>query len=233
MKKVNPELTISIIGGYTLKPENLKKIENLLLELQDLGYNQETKEHTLIIKTRRENFDKIIQFAKKNDLKAKITDEISTRSEDYRTAFFDYYKNLEYYRCTYCHKIICKSIAEVDHVYPVNAVQTNLKIYDRFYKRGKSVNDISNLVISCHKCNTQKGSKMGIWLFKGKLRLAKRAVASAIYNNNITRNLLNLICILLSPIPVLGAFVLLRKLYVMSLDIEWLHPLGSFLGFFF
>ncbi len=57
---------------------------------------------------------------------------------------------------------------QVDHIVPVHAVQTSPKA--RFYLQMlgcSTVNDIKNLAPSCPRCNKRKGSKMGVWVWKG------------------------------------------------------------------
>ncbi len=97
----------------------------------------------------------------------------SRRSSDYRKAFFE--ANAPNagkcrYFCAYCGFPVRKDRITVDHLIAVKRAQRS-----RFYlyllrKWGcKSVNDVWNLVPSCRRCNSKKGTKAGVWVFRGKL----------------------------------------------------------------
>ncbi len=68
------------------------------------------------------------------------------------------------YRCVYCGRKISKDDMEVDHVIAVGRVKKNW-LYRLCVPNG--VNDIDNLVPSCHKCNHKKGNKGGFWAIRG------------------------------------------------------------------
>ena len=38
-----------------------------------------------------------------------------------------------------------------------------------FFDGISDINDVKNLVPSCEKCNSKKGSKMGLWLIRGDI----------------------------------------------------------------
>lgn len=69
------------------------------------------------------------------------------------------------YRCVYCGKKIPKDKMEVDHVVAVDRVKKNW-LYRLCVPNG--VNDLSNLVCSCHRCNSvKKKNKGGLWIVRG------------------------------------------------------------------
>lgn len=68
------------------------------------------------------------------------------------------------YRCVYCGRLVPKEKMEVDHVVAVDRVKKNW-LYRLCVPNG--VNDISNLVCSCHRCNHKKSSKGGLWIIRG------------------------------------------------------------------
>lgn len=68
------------------------------------------------------------------------------------------------YRCVYCGRKINKDDMQVDHVIAVGRVKRNW-LYRLCLPDG--VNDLSNLVPSCRKCNHRKGSKGGLWAIRG------------------------------------------------------------------
>ena len=68
------------------------------------------------------------------------------------------------YRCVYCGRLVAKDKMEVDHVVAVDRVKRN-RLYRLCVPNG--VNDLNNLVCSCHRCNHKKGSKGGLWIIRG------------------------------------------------------------------
>lgn len=68
------------------------------------------------------------------------------------------------YRCVYCGRFVSKDKMEVDHVVAVDRVKKNW-LYRLCVPNG--VNDLNNLVCSCHRCNHKKGSKGGLWIIRG------------------------------------------------------------------
>lgn len=91
-----------------------------------------------------------------------------SRSSNYRDKFLKAYTPP--YRCRYCNKYLKTEFMEVDHLIPINQVKTKASVR-RILKRDgcDDVNDVKNLVPSCHRCNKRKSDKMGIWYIKGKL----------------------------------------------------------------
>lgn len=91
-----------------------------------------------------------------------------SRSSDYRKQFLAAYQPP--YRCRYCNRRLKTEYMEVDHLIPINQVKTKASVRRILAKDGcDDVNDIKNLVPSCHRCNRRKSDKMGIWYIKGKL----------------------------------------------------------------
>lgn len=87
------------------------------------------------------------------------------RDNSYRERFIESHppRNGKY-RCVYCGKRISKDDMQVDHVIAVGRVKKNW-LYRLCVPNG--VNDLSNLVPSCSKCNNKKGSKGGLWAIRG------------------------------------------------------------------
>lgn len=83
------------------------------------------------------------------------------RSKDYRQKFIRMHPPDKHgrYRCVYCGRKIRKDEMQVDHVIPVGAMRRHRLL--RTHLRG-GVNDISNLVPSCRKCNLKKASKISL-----------------------------------------------------------------------
>ena len=97
----------------------------------------------------------------------------SERSDDYRKKFFESNKGIlssGIYHCSYCGKILTKKNVSVDHLIPVHRVKRfSLARLIMLYNGINDVNDIRNLVPSCKRCNSKKGSKMGLWLYRGNI----------------------------------------------------------------
>lgn len=84
------------------------------------------------------------------------------RSKDYRQKFIHMHPPDKHgkYRCVYCGRKIKQQDMQVDHIIPVDAVQHSWFMRHRMKK---GVNDISNLVPSCKKCNLKKASKVSLY----------------------------------------------------------------------
>lgn len=112
------------------------------------------------------------KFCESKKIKFEIDTKYGKRSNTYRNIFF---KNVNppffnRYFCVYCGRILSKEQVTVDHLFPVGEVNKNIRLQKKLKKMGaKSVNDYQNLVPSCKKCNNKKGSKMGIWIIKGRI----------------------------------------------------------------
>ena len=96
-------------------------------------------------------------------------DEKYGRSDDYRRKFIKANPPDEdgKYRCVYCGRRIKTNKMCVDHVIPVKAAKRD-KRAQRHLRKG--VNDLSNLVPSCYRCNEKKwDSTKKIWQIKAQL----------------------------------------------------------------
>ena len=91
----------------------------------------------------------------------------SARSSTYREMFFAYNAPDQdgKYQCVYCGRRLPKDKIVVDHVISVGAAKSGRERG----LHGKSVNDLSNLVPACDRCNMRKGSKAGLWPLKARL----------------------------------------------------------------
>lgn len=170
MSKENDDLNIRILNGKNktyfyrqiFRQDNFEFIK----KAYGKGYWQKK-----IIQENIEEISKYKEFCKKNKLKLELIESEFTRSSDYRTTFFA--KNPGFhdrYICAYCGKILKKENVTVDHVFPIDKVSRS-----SFYKKIviwlniKNINDYKNLVCACKKCNSSKGSKMGLWILRGFL----------------------------------------------------------------
>lgn len=97
----------------------------------------------------------------------------SKRSADYRRVFFEANEpnfGRERYLCVYCGLPIRKDRVAVDHLIAVKKAQRSRYYLNLLWKWGcENVNDIRNLVPSCRRCNSRKGTKAGIWVVRGLL----------------------------------------------------------------
>ena len=111
---------------------------------------------------------KSVKKANKLNMKAIAFDERYDRSPYYRYEFIR--KNPPengMYRCVYCGRLVKKDDMEVDHILPVRRAKESKRL-QRKLKNG--VNEITNLVPSCHRCNQKKGDSMALkWRIKAAL----------------------------------------------------------------
>ena len=111
-------------------------------------------------------------WAKRNGFKCHKVEMYYTRSDDYRQ---DYFKNNKpiveaKYRCVYCGRKFPYRKITVDHLYPINKLMYEQTTRDRAKLSGiNGANDVQNLVAACRFCNTKKGTKMGLWILRGKI----------------------------------------------------------------
>ena len=108
------------------------------------------------------------RFCKKMNCRiVSIYTENEKRGTDYRKAFFATHPMPEGgYRCRYCGKKLTRDTIEVDHIYPVDlAKRKGIPFYLK-YQGITNINDSENLAAACHKCNSKKSNKAGIWLIK-------------------------------------------------------------------
>ena len=112
--------------------------------------------------------EKSVKKAIKMGFQARCFDEKYERSPKYR---YNFIKNNPpvngYYRCAYCGRKMRKDDMEVDHILPVSKA----KEYEWVRKKlKKGVNDLSNLVPSCHRCNMKKLDSISLrWRVKAEL----------------------------------------------------------------
>ena len=92
------------------------------------------------------------------------------RSNIYRALYFRTHKPDPggKYHCVYCGKRLKESQVTVDHVIPVSAVKYDKQLQRRVGYSG--MNSPQNLVSSCFRCNSRKGSSTAlIWRLKARL----------------------------------------------------------------
>lgn len=120
------------------------------------------------IKVNSTDKNKIIKYARRNNIKYRTYEEKWERSSDYRKEFFK--NNMGPYKCRYCNKRLKAEYMVVDHLIPIAKLKTSMHARNLLYIQGiSSVNDIRNLAPSCNKCNQKKGDKIGLWFVKGML----------------------------------------------------------------
>ena len=116
------------------------------------------------------------KFARKNLLRCVVLPYQERRSSDYRKDFFETHPGLfkkGLYQCVYCGKILTKEETTVDHFVSIASINQKNALYALLNRKILSaqkienINDPKNLVPACKKCNQKKGSKTGLWLFKG------------------------------------------------------------------
>ena len=93
------------------------------------------------------------------------------RSHNYRQRFFEANPGWrgKYYICPYCGRIMWnKAKISVDHIYSVRRVQFTPHLRERFSALVDGVNDPSNLVACCKRCNSRKGKKGGLWVWRAR-----------------------------------------------------------------
>lgn len=111
-------------------------------------------------------------FAKKNKLNIDIIPKEYMRSTDYRDTYFKNNRPVveAKYRCAYCGKKIPFRETTIDHIFPINKLCYDPSVRKRAARWGiNGANEEKNLVTACKSCNSKKGTKMGIWIYKGFL----------------------------------------------------------------
>lgn len=150
------------------------KIYDYRYDLRQAGFDFNKRQYNSFYekRMREEDSKEWEQFCRNHKLKCDIIPEQYMRSSDYRKEFF---KNTTpakpaKYRCAYCGKTLVYKDVQVDHIIPVNKMSYDKTTRFIAKKLGiENVNDTRNLVSSCRKCNLSKGTKMGLWCWRGFL----------------------------------------------------------------
>lgn len=88
------------------------------------------------------------------------------RSESYRRDFIRHNPPRNgRYRCVYCGRQVKTDHMQVDHVIAVKRVEKNPLYRCCIHE---DINELSNLVPACPKCNRKKSDKGGLWILRGK-----------------------------------------------------------------
>lgn len=120
------------------------------------------------IKTDKKTADKIVKKCKSKRLKCRQYEVRWSRSSNYRSQFFKYYKPP--YKCRYCRRSLSEDKMVIDHIVSIDKVKKNINARMLLYMQGiDNVNDVRNLAPSCHKCNDKKGEHSGKWVVRGIL----------------------------------------------------------------
>ena len=132
---------------------------------------------------------KIKNFCKNKKFKFELNNPFGKRSEDYREVFKQHYppvRSLRYgkvHYCAYCGRPLKKESYQVDHIYPVALINSNIKLQNKLIRKGYiSVNDYRNLTPSCSKCNQKKGAKLS-WLYVVKGKIGQHPYLARLINN--------------------------------------------------
>ena len=91
---------------------------------------------------------------------------------------YDYFRKhhglfgLGIYFCPYCGRfMVSKKKITIDHIRSIHRVQNSYLLQRKYGRLKEGVNADSNLVASCYRCNRQKGSSGGLWVFLGEYGL--------------------------------------------------------------
>ncbi len=118
-------------------------------------------------------FNLIKRYCDSKRIKCFIANEMGIRGTSYRRDFFANNRpvdNMGRYRCVYCGRKMLPQRITVDHIYPIGAVRSDIRLQKRLNRKGiTNINDVKNLVPACMKCNKKKGTDMGIWILRAKL----------------------------------------------------------------
>lgn len=111
-------------------------------------------------------------WARKYNIEMHVVEMKYTRSDTYRQEYFKHNKPVQpaKYRCVYCGRKLLYKDVTVDHLYPINKLMYDPRVQKRAKRHGiDGANDVKNLVCACRCCNSKKGTKMGLWLLRGKI----------------------------------------------------------------
>ncbi len=160
------------ITCHTFKQVHLIKKFFRFCHLTDYGYDCIKKERTFTALVSGSFYEKSLDFAKQHGIRIKIVNEFTERDADCRNKYFETHQPTEgkMWRCAYCGYMFKRHEVEIDHLYPVDKVQTDPGLQKILEKKGyTTINDPKNLVVACKACNKKKSNKMGKWIIKGKL----------------------------------------------------------------
>ena len=114
------------------------------------------------------------QRAKADRARLEAWPERYERSSGYRKVYIE--ANPGPWRCRYCHRRLRgEADMTVDHIVPVSAVSGGAGAGRRLARAvldlegARTVNDGANLCPACRRCNSRKGSKVGMWTLRGWL----------------------------------------------------------------
>lgn len=136
-------------------------------------YNERAAWYSTFYELRNATEEEVKQwkdFAKTNRLKIMSVSEAYTRSGDYRDTFFKTYKPTvpAKYRCAYCGRKFERKHITVDHIFAVNSLMYKQTTRDFAEFCGiHGANEPKNLVAACRRCNSKKGTKGGLWIWRG------------------------------------------------------------------
>lgn len=159
-------------GMYQIKISNGKKrTYNFRKELFDMGlvfnpankcYEVYTEDESAIARYRA--------FCKAKKLKISVADTEYKRNSKYRDNYMEAHMDDKIHICAYCGWPIKKENITIDHIFPVDRTSKNLRLQRQMKKFGiEDINSEKNLCVAHKSCNSRKGSKTGIWVFKGFL----------------------------------------------------------------
>lgn len=166
----------TIMCFYKKNIRNLRRWFGWFSSLKYQGYDRKKEARVYTAQVTRNEFDRLSEFAHEQNMTVKLINGFTARQVDCRERFFKSYKQKDvtwrgtFYRCVYCGRKYDRSKIEVDHLYPVDAVQKDPKLQTKLKLKGwDSVNDMRNLVPACKRCNRSKSNKLGWWIVKGTI----------------------------------------------------------------
>ena len=140
--------------------------------LRRLGLYMESPQKFVGEASTKKRIRNIRLFCARNRARFYFDDPAWTRSADYRRTFFRCFppNHGKDYLCAYCGRPVNKMDITVDHIYPVAKVSASLRLQKKMRAKGiRSVNSIDNLAPACLRCNMRKGTKMGLWVVRGRI----------------------------------------------------------------
>lgn len=111
--------------------------------------------------------EELVSYCRKHKLKYMLIQECHIRDSNYRKEFLQD-KNREWSICAYCGMHKKTSNITVDHIIPVDKAKKSA--YAKWLLKRLHIDNVNskrNLAAACKRCNSRKGTKMGLWVIRG------------------------------------------------------------------
>lgn len=109
-------------------------------------------------------------FCKANKLKISVANSEYKRNSKYRNNYMETHMDDKVHICAYCGWPIKKKDITIDHIFPVDKTSKSVRLQKQMKWFGiDDINSEKNLCVAHKSCNSRKGSKTGVWVFKGFL----------------------------------------------------------------